>query len=208
MTSYSTPPPPRSRPDPSPISYALPHVDPPSRTTYRPTAEQLARDEALKRYNRRSVTIPAAIISLIALGLFVLLLVLAFGLSQTGAARQFIAGMSALTIILISIPLIFFMSVLPIAYAAWWFNRRQQRKLYPETGPMAYRGRLQTLLWQLESYLIQGQRYVERGSDTVINPIINSHVRWAKAEGFMRGLKTNFTRSEPNDPNNNTSAGN
>jgi hypothetical protein len=168
----------------------------------------LARDEALNRYNRRSVVIPVAVISLIAVGLFVLLLVLAFGLRQTGEARQFIAGMSALMIILISIPLIFFLSVLPIAYTAWWFNRRQQRKLYPETGPMAYRGRLQTLLWQLESYLIQGQRYVERGSNTVTDPLISTHAWWARAEGFLRGLEHNFTRSEPNDPNNNTSASN
>lgn len=201
MTSYPTPPPPRPGPNPGPISYAPPPVESFARTDYIPTAEQLARDEALKRYNQRSITIPVVIISLIAVGLFVLLLVLAFGLRNTGQAREFIAGMSALTIILIAIPLIFVMTVLPIAYLAWWYNRRQQRKLYPETGPMAYRSRIQILLWQLDSLLVQVQRQVGRGSDAVTDPLIKAHVLWAKGKGFARGVNRNFTRSEPNDNN-------
>ncbi len=202
MTSYPSSPTPRPGEQPKPISYAPPPVAPYSRTTYQPTAEQLARDEALKRYNRKSITIPVVIISVIAVGLFILLLVLAFGFADTGQARQFIAGMSAFTIIFISIPLIFFMSVLPIAYAAWWFNRREQRKLYPETGPMAYRSRVQVLLWQLESYLKVAQRQVNRGSSAVTDPLIRAHALWAYGEEFVREFEENFTRSETHDNDN------
>lgn len=207
MTSYTTPPPPPPRKDPGPISYAPPPVESYSRTSYVPTAEQLARDEELKRYNRQSITIPVVIMALIAVGLFVLLLVLAFGLRDTGQAREFIAGMSALTVILMAIPLTFLMTILPIAYLAWWFNRRQQRSLYPETGPMAYRSRVQILLWQLDSLLVRVQRQVGRGSEAVTDPLIQAHVLWARGEGFFRGLKENFTRSEPYD-NNNSGSGN
>jgi hypothetical protein len=182
-------------------------VTPYSQATYQPTAEQLARDAELKRYNRQSITIPVVIISLIAIGLFILLMVMAFGLKDTGQARELIAGLSALTIIFISIPLIVFMTVLPIAYIAWWYNRREQRKLYPETGPMAYRSRVQILLWQIDSFLVEAQQQVERGSDAMTKPLIRAHVLWARGEGFLRGIDQNFTRSEPNDQYNNPSAG-
>ncbi|MEZ4515366.1 MAG: hypothetical protein R3C44_00515 [Chloroflexota bacterium] len=192
---------------PGSYNYAPLPLEPYSRTTYRPTAEQLARDEALKQHNRRSVTIPVVIAAAIAIGLFILLLVLAFGFSKTGQAREFIAGMSAITVILFSIPVIFMMAILPIAYIAWWFNRREQRKLNPETGPMAYRSRVQILLWQVESFLTQSQQQVERGSDAVTEPLIRAHSLWAYGEEMVDGIKQNFTRSEQNDTNNNPQAG-
>lgn len=198
MSTSNLPKKPRSG-DYDPYTNPFPYSEPPVRTRYQPTAEQLARDAELKRYNQRSVTIPVVIIALIAIFLFVLLLVLAFGLKQTGQAREFIAGLSALTIILISIPLIFLMSVLPIAYVAWWYYRREQRKLYPETGPMANRSRVQILLWQLESYLVVAQQQAKRGSHLITDPLIRAHVLWAKGEGYIRGIEKNFTRSEPND---------
>jgi hypothetical protein len=107
--------------------------------------------------------------------------------------------MSALTIILISIPLIFMMTVLPIVYVAWWYNRREQRKLYPEVGPMAYRSRVQILLWQIDGYLTRAQPQVERGSETITRPLVDAHALWAYGEGFIRGIEKNFVRSESND---------
>lgn len=199
MSTSNLPNKPRSGTEYDPYTNPFPYSEPPARTSYQPTAEQLARDAELKRYNQRSVIIPVVIVLLIAIFLFILLLVLAFGLKQTGQARELIAGLSALTIIFISMPLIFLMSVLPIAYVAWLYYRREQRKLYPETGPMAYRSRVQILLWQLESYLVVAQQQVRRGSHMIADPLIKAHVLWAKGEGFVGGVKKNFTRSEPND---------
>lgn len=201
MSTSNSPKQPGSETREDPNNFPFPFPEYTSRTRYQPTAEQLARDEALQRYNRLSVTIPVAIAAIIAIILFSLLLVLAFGLKQVGLARDLIAGLSGLTIILISIPLIFFMSILPIVYVAWWYNRRQQRKLYPETGPMAYRSIVQSLLWQIDSYLGIAQRQIQRGSQTISDPLIRAHVLWARSEGFVRGISRNFTRSETSEHN-------
>lgn len=168
------------------------------RTTYLPTAAQLARDERLKRHNRRTIYIPVIITAVVAVALFILLLVLAFGLRETGQAREFIAGMSAIMVILMAIPTIVLMTILPVAYAAFLINRRNQRKLYPETGPNAYRSRIQIFLWQVDSFLAQASRQIERGSDTVAEPFIRFGGYGVYARTMAEQLKRNFSRSDEN----------
>ena len=130
--------------------------------------------------------------------LFITLLVLAFGGPWLGfdqaAARSFITGLSGLTIILISLPLIAMMSLLPLAYVAWWYNRRQKRRDFPETGPMAYRSRVQTLLWQLDSLLDKAQRGAAQGGTRVTRPLIGLHTRAATWRAFAAALRRNFGR--------------
>jgi len=201
--------------DPTPAAGSFATVEPPrgsaaapslydapvyttSRTTYRPTAEQLARDELRHAYWRRNVRLPLVIAVLLVAALFVTLVVLAFAGPwlgfDTAAARSFISGLSGLTIILIALPLTALMALLPLAYAAWWFNRRHNRKLYPETGPMAYRGRLQTLLWQLDSLLDRARRTTTRGGARVTRPLIGLHARGGYWQQFVRAARRNFGR--------------
>lgn len=170
----------------------------PQRTSYLPTAAQLARDEQLKRHNRRTIYVPVIIAAVVAVALFILLLVLAFGLRETGQAREFIAGMSAIMVILMAIPTIVLMAILPVAYAAFLINRRNQRKLYPETGPNAYRSRIQIFLWQADSFLAQASREVERGSDALAEPFIRFGGYGAYARTMAEQLKRNFSRSDEN----------
>ena len=210
MTAANTPPSPRTSAGAgnvpaSPGSWAT--VEPPpgsvydqpgmtfnyARSTYQPTPEQLARDEARHRHLRRNVYAPILAAVLIVVAAFVVILVLAFGVN-TPAARSFIAGLSGLTIILMAIPLIAVMSILPLVYFGWWANRRQQRHLYPETGPMAYRSRLQTLLWQLDSLLVKVGRGAERGGAAIAQPLMALHARFDYWREFVRGLRRNYTR--------------
>jgi hypothetical protein len=188
--------------EPPPGSAAAPSIyDRPfdtslARTTYRPTAEQLARDQLRLAYWRRNVRLPLIVAVLLVVALFITLVVLAFGGPwlgfDTAAARSFIAGLAGLTVILIALPLTALMALLPLTYAAWWFNRRQNRKLNPESGPMAYRGRLQTLLWQLDSLLDKAQRGVSRGGVRVTRPLIDLHARAATWRAFARALRRHF----------------
>lgn len=169
-----------------------------ARSTYRPTAEQLARDQLRLAFWRRNVRLPLVIAVLLVAALFITLLVLAFagpwlGFDQA-AARSFISGLSGLTIILIALPLTGLMALLPLAYAAWWFNRRQKRRDFPESGPMAYRNRLQTLLWQLDSLLDKALRGTRQGGARVTRPLIGLHARAATWQAFARALRRNFTR--------------
>lgn len=165
--------------------------------SYQPTAEQLARDEALKRYNRLYLMLPLAIAVLIALGLLITLIVLAF-LPNHDSIRQFISGMADIVIILASIPMTLLCAILPIAYIAFAWNRRQQRQMYPQTGPMAYRGRIQSFLWWVQSKLDQVQAAVERGSTGVANRVMGAHERFEYYRTLGDRLSRNF-RSRTDD---------
>ena len=190
--------------EPPPGSAAAPSIyDRPfdtgyARTPYRPTAEQLARDELRLAYWRRNVRLPIVIATVLVALLFVGLFVLAFAGPwlgfDTAAARSLIAGLSGLTIIFIALPLTALMALLPLTYAAWWFNRRHNRKLYPESGPMAYRSRVQTLLWQLDSLLDKAQRGTQQGGERVTRPLIGLHARAASWRAFAAALRRNFGR--------------
>ena len=165
-----------------------------SRTTYRPTAEQLARDEARHRYLRRNVYTPILITVAIIVVLFLAIVALAFGAGDrlgidTAEIASFIAGLAGLIVILFSIPLTIAMCILPIAWVALRLNRRQQRKQFPETGPMAYRGRVQTLLWQLDGLLDGVEDGVERFTARLRRPLIKLHARAAYARAWLSGIK-------------------
>lgn len=165
-----------------------------SRTTYRPTVEQLARDETRRRYLRRNVYAPIIMAALLAVALFVLLVVLAFAAPSPRVAAL-VTGLSALIIILFSIPIIVVMSILPIAWLSLTFNRRQRRKNFPEFGPMAYRGRLQTWLWQLDHLVDDAEAGVMSLTARLRRPLIALHARAAYLAAGLRGIRENFRRS-------------
>ncbi len=164
-----------------------------ARSSYQPTPEQLARDEARRRHLRRNVYAPLAVAILLVVAAFVAVVVLGLFV-RTPVARSFIAGLSGLVVILLSIPLIALLSVAPLAYAGWRWNRRQNRRAFPETGPMAYRGRLQTLLWQLDRLLDQAARAAERGGAAVARPLTRLHALAGYWREFVRAARRNFTR--------------
>ncbi len=170
-----------------------------SRSTYQPTAEQLARDEARRAYWRRNVKTPILIGALLVVALVVVLVLLAFVAPRLGlttpAARSLLAGLAGLTIILLTIPLIALASLLPLTWLALAYRRRDQRKLNPETGPMAYRSRVQTLLWQLDHLLDTAERGVIQGGARLSRPLITLHARADYWRTFARAVRRNFTRS-------------
>lgn len=165
-----------------------------STTTFQPTAEQLARDEARRRDLRRNVYAPILVAVVVLAALLVLVVVLAFAY-RTPEVEGLVAGMSAIVVILFAIPLIFVMSILPIAWLALTYNRRQKRKEFPETGPMAYRSRVQTLLWQLDKALVGVRGGVESGTSRLRRPLIRLHSRAAWLGGLLDGIRGKFTRS-------------
>lgn len=167
---------------------------PTARSNYRPTAEQLARDEERRRYLRRNVYAPVIVAAVVVLTLFVVIVLLAFGVIPPPAA-SFIAGLSGLVIILIALPLIGLFSILPIAWLAFVLHRRQQRKEFPERGSMAYRSRVQTLFWQVDSFLGGAQRSVDELGARARKPMVAIYGRVAYLKEFWRGIKKRFTRS-------------
>jgi hypothetical protein len=165
-----------------------------SGTAYRPTQEQLARDEYRRSYLRKNVYLPIAAAVFLVLVVLGLIIYLAFGV-RTPEAVSFIAGLSALTIILFSIPVIILMAILPIVWLALTLNRRQKRRLYPETGPMAYRSRVQTVLWQVDSLLDGAGKGSARFAERLTRPLIAFHGRLAYLQVWLDKIRRSLTRS-------------
>jgi hypothetical protein len=179
--SWATVEPPTSRP----TGYAGAY----SRTTYQPTAEQLIRDEARRRYLRRNVYAPLGVAVAIVAAAFLLVVVLAI-FRPSPQVASLIAGMAAFTIIFFSIPLIALMAIAPIAWLALALNRRQRRRDFPEYGPMAYRSRLQILLWQLDGLLDGVGIGVEQVAVRLRRPLIRLHTWTAYWRGWLRGIRS------------------
>jgi len=159
-----------------------------SRSHYQPTAEQLARDSERRHYLRRNVYMPVIVASVVVLILFVLIVLLAFGIALP-PAKSFIAAMSSLVIILITLPLISLLSILPVAWLVYTIHRRRQRKDNPETGPMAYRSWIQIRFWQIDSMLGGAQHGVDELGVKARQPLVTIHSRVAWLKGFRRGIK-------------------
>lgn len=165
-----------------------------TQNTYQPTAGQLTRYEQRRQYLRRNVYAPVIIAALVVIALFVVVVILAFGV-RSPQAVSFITALSALVVVMIALPLTILMAIMPITWLALTVNRRQKRKLNPETGPAAYSGRIQSWLWQLDS-LLDGLRHnVDGASSRVRRPLVRLHARAAYLKGLLDGLRGNFTRS-------------
>jgi hypothetical protein len=162
-------------------------------SNYQPSAEQLARDEALKRFNRLYLILPIVIAVLIALALIITLAILAF-LPDHVETRQFISGLADLVMILAALPATLLCAILPVAYVAIALNRRQQRQLYPQTGPMANRGRIQSFLWWLQGKLDQLQAAAESGSTALADRLMKAHERFEYYSTIGERLRRNFRR--------------
>jgi hypothetical protein len=97
--------------------------------------------------------------------------------------------MAAFTVIFFSIPLILLMAIAPIVWLALALNRRQRRRDFPEVGPMAYRSRLQIILWQLDGLLDSVGIGVEQVAVRLRRPLIRLHTWAAYLRGWLRGIR-------------------
>lgn len=197
--SWTTVEPPRSAAsvyDAPPGSFASPDFGY-YRADNQPTAEQLARDAARRHSLRRNVYLPLALAVGVVILAFVTIALLAFAAPYLGidlaAARSFIAGLSGLVIIMITAPLIALMSILPLSYLAWRWNRRQNRPPVIEgrPRPVDY-GRLQPLLWRVENTLDRIARSSARAGARLTEPLVSLHARADYWQEFARALQRNF----------------
>jgi hypothetical protein len=65
----------------------------------------------------------------------------------------------------------------------------------PETGPMAYRSRVQILLWQLDGLLNEAQLAAVRGGAALRRPLMAIHTRAVYWRQLARGIRSRFIRS-------------
>lgn len=154
--------------------------------TYEPTAVQIDRAAALRRFNRLYVYLPLGFFSLVALVLVGLMLWGALSPSVVGT-REFASGLADLVIILTIMPLMLLCALVPAAALGLVAYRRQQ--------PQRDYGRFQTLLWRLDSLVVKSQQAAEKAMPKVANPVIRGHAFISYWRTLFRQIKNIITRS-------------
>ena len=152
---------------------------------YQPTPVQLERALALRRFNRRYIYLPVGVFSLLALALVGLMLwgVLSPNVSGT---RAFVSGLADLVVILTVMPLMLLCAIVPAAAFGLMVYRRQQ--------PQREHGRLQTLIWRIETFITKTQNTASNVTGKTASPLIKAHSRAAYIRALLQNLKQQFTR--------------
>ncbi len=157
-------------------------------TVYQPSADQLARDAALRRFNRLYVALPltlAIIAALIILGLFVYLIFA----PDSEASIQFISNLADIIIILAIIPMMMMVAIVPLAYLAFVVNHRQNRPREAITGPMANRSRVQGTLWRIDNALGNVKNKTNETAPKISRPFAELNARFEEVDAWQKQLR-------------------
>lgn len=147
----------------------------------------------MTRFNRLYLYVPLAIGALVAVGLVVALLVGLFA-PAIGGTAEFASALADIILILTLLPMLLLCAVVPIAYVALVYNQRQKRMQEPQTGPMAYRSRVQTLFWRLDKLIDTAVAQTEAIAPKIARPVIQLNSRLAFLSTFFTQLSQLFRR--------------
>ena len=173
-------------------------IQPNTKKNFTPSAEQLARAKARRRFNFWAVYFPLIIV---ALGVLVLVGFMVWSVlaPKPQATRSFVSGLADLLIILATLPLALVCGAVPLAIVGFVVYRRRQKPAQPEVKGQPVYGRLQKLFWQLDNVIVTSRRKSDELLPKVAQPIIRGNALLAYAETLLAHLKAFLTRSSKND---------
>ncbi|MCA9950759.1 MAG: hypothetical protein KDE48_14010 [Anaerolineales bacterium] len=172
---------------------------PPSNNSgFEPSPSQLERDAELRRFNRLYIFLPLGAALFIAV---ILMAILIIGVFAVGSAQNliFVSALADIIIILGILPLLLIVAILPIGYFGYKINQRQKRKLNPQTGPLAYRSRIQIFMWRLDQFAQKLQNKTNETAPRVAKPIMKANETIAYLEAWPKSLKKTLKRSDKDD---------
>ncbi len=172
---------------------------PPSNNSeFEPSAEQLERDAELRQFNRLYLYLPLGAALFIAVVLMVILLI---GVFAVGSLQNliFVSALADIIVILGILPLLLIFAIVPIGYFGYKINQRQKRKLNPETGPLAYRSRVQIFMWRLDQFAQKLQNKTNETAPKLAKPIMKANESIAYLEAWPKSLKKTLKRSDGDD---------
>ena len=167
-----------------------------TKSPYRPNAKQIARVAAMRRFNWLYVYTPLLTGSLIFLALIGIMFWGVFS-PQVEGTQLFLSAMADVVIILISLPLIMLGLLAPIALGGiifYNYNKRKERKESLDPDPVVA-GKLQRLIWQLDSFLDNVYAKISDVLPKIANPIIQLNSLLAYLETIIKRIKKIITRS-------------
>jgi hypothetical protein len=148
--------------------------------SYEPSAAQVERAAALRRFNWLYVYAPLGLLALLAL---VLVGLLAWGVlsPHVVGTAAFASGLADIIIILTIIPLQVLCAIVPLAAIGYVLYRRQQ--------PKREHGRLQTLFWKIDTFLDKAAAKVDTALPKAANPVIRGYALAAYWRTFINAVK-------------------
>ncbi len=144
-----------------------------TKSVYQPNPSQLARENALKRFNRIFVFVPVTLLGLIVLGLVIFMIWAALTSSPEDHLFSLLSGTADIILITcVILPAMLLCTVGPALAGFLIYRTAERRKLPPEEK----RSKLQTLLWRIDSLIEKIQaRLHDSYLDKAARPIIKGH---------------------------------
>mgnify|MGYP001811954848 CR=1 FL=1 len=166
---------------------------------FTPSAEQLVRERALKRYNRKFIYVPILITVAIVLLIIILMLVAVFAPGPAGSV-EFRSGLADTRLGLWMIPMMVFSASVPIRYLGYVVNRRQRRAQLPPDSPLLRHRRAQMAMWQAQDISNRIEKKTDSVSDRIANPFIALGRFSAYVYAWLTILTRPFRRDDYYDP--------
>ncbi|MCA9999139.1 MAG: hypothetical protein KDE56_25420 [Anaerolineales bacterium] len=173
-------------------------IQPQPKKTFTPSAEQLARATARRRFNFWAIYFPLIVVTI---GVLVLVGFMVWGVlvPEPQTTRSFVSGLADLLIILAALPMALVCGAVPLAVVGYMVYRRQQKPAQPALKGQPVYGRLQKLFWQLDNVIVTSRRKSDELLPKVAQPIIRANALLAYVETWFTHLKAFLTRSSEND---------
>jgi len=163
---------------------------------FQPSAEQLERERALKRFNRNFITIPIVLAVAIVLTITILMLVAIFSPGPAGSLA-FLSGLADTILVLWMIPMTVLCAIVPILYIAYLVNRRQRRAELPPESPLLKHSRTEMALWKAQNISDR----VDSKSESLSKRIAEPFIRLGEFSAYILAWLTIVTRPFRSDDN-------
>ena len=157
-----------------------------TKPAYQPTAAQLERAAALRRFNRLFVYLPiiiAAVIALIVVGLLFWITLIQPGENS----RETVSGIASAVVIMVSLPMTLLCALPSVLFIAIYVQGRKK-----EMAPIK---RLQTIFWQIDSVILRVQTAVNDFTPKVAGVVIKAHAATAYVRNLLNQLMNLLKRS-------------
>lgn len=152
-----------------------------------PTAVQLERANALKRFNRLVLYLPLGLLATAVLGLLIYLLVIAIWPPYEDT-RLFLSGIADIILILFMLPVVLIFGLLLASIFGGLIYQRQSRKENGTPTLQQKYGRLRLLLWKLDQKLSAVYRKADQLMPRVANPVIRFNAFTAYISSWLSQL--------------------
>jgi hypothetical protein len=167
---------------------------PSSKPPFQPNEEQIARATALQRFNRLYIYLPIGLVAGLVIILSLLLLYLAI-FPPSDNTWLFLSGLADFILVMWMLPMVIIMGLLLAAgiggaiYYKYFLDDAQ--KPLPPAPPY---GRLRTLLWRIDTLLIQLLPKLRAGESKIAQPIIRVNAWFVYLETWLHHLQSLILR--------------